>query len=102
MQGVHADGMDVLKRREVAKETINGARKGAGPQFVECETYKIRDLKEMKKTIDEIVEDAADVRVLDEQQTVKQSDFLSICPLDCLMEQQYSFNKISFGQELHE
>ncbi|KAF6159616.1 hypothetical protein GIB67_034578 [Kingdonia uniflora] len=42
MPGVHVDGMDVLKVREVAKEAVNRARRGDGPTLVECETYRFR------------------------------------------------------------
>uniref|UniRef100_A0A0C9RVS3 Pyruvate dehydrogenase E1 component subunit alpha n=1 Tax=Wollemia nobilis TaxID=56998 RepID=A0A0C9RVS3_9CONI len=42
MPGVHVDGMDVLKVREVAKEAIARARSGDGPTLVECETYRFR------------------------------------------------------------
>ncbi|XP_058743830.1 pyruvate dehydrogenase E1 component subunit alpha-3, chloroplastic-like [Vicia villosa] len=42
MPGVHVDGMDVLKVREVAKEAIDRARRGEGPTLVECETYRFR------------------------------------------------------------
>uniref|UniRef100_A0A803LPH5 Pyruvate dehydrogenase E1 component subunit alpha n=1 Tax=Chenopodium quinoa TaxID=63459 RepID=A0A803LPH5_CHEQI len=42
MPGVHVDGMDVLKVREVAKEAVNRARTGEGPTLVECETYRFR------------------------------------------------------------
>ncbi|KAG6667168.1 hypothetical protein CIPAW_01G082400 [Carya illinoinensis] len=42
MPGVHIDGMDVLKVREVAKEAIGRARRGEGPTLVECETYRFR------------------------------------------------------------
>ncbi|XP_057718934.1 pyruvate dehydrogenase E1 component subunit alpha-3, chloroplastic-like [Arachis stenosperma] len=42
MAGVHVDGMDVLKVREVAKEAIERARRGDGPTLVECETYRFR------------------------------------------------------------
>nr|KAJ0195630.1 hypothetical protein LSAT_V11C700375910 [Lactuca sativa] len=40
--GVHVDGMDVLKVKEVAKEAIRRARRGEGPTLVECETYRFR------------------------------------------------------------
>lgn len=40
--GVHVDGMDVLKVRQVAKEAIERARNGEGPTLVECETYRFR------------------------------------------------------------
>ncbi|XP_020587215.1 pyruvate dehydrogenase E1 component subunit alpha-3, chloroplastic isoform X1 [Phalaenopsis equestris] len=40
--GVHVDGMDVLKVREVAKEAIARARRGDGPTLVECDTYRFR------------------------------------------------------------
>ena len=42
MPGVHVDGMDVLKVREVAKEAVGRARRGEGPTLVECETYRFR------------------------------------------------------------
>jgi pyruvate dehydrogenase E1 component alpha subunit len=42
MPGVHVDGMDVLKVREVAKEAIDRARRGEGPTLVEAETYRFR------------------------------------------------------------
>ncbi|KAH7404659.1 hypothetical protein KP509_15G036700 [Ceratopteris richardii] len=42
MPGVHVDGMDVLKVREVALESIARARRGEGPTLVECETYRFR------------------------------------------------------------
>ncbi|KAK8711402.1 hypothetical protein V6N13_146685 [Hibiscus sabdariffa] len=42
MPGIHVDGMDVLKVREVAKEAIGRARRGEGPTLVECETYRFR------------------------------------------------------------
>lgn len=42
MPGVHVDGMDVLKVREVAREAIGRARRGEGPTLVECETYRFR------------------------------------------------------------
>eukprot|EP00898_Chlorokybus_atmophyticus_P006295 jgi/Chlat1/6667/Chrsp49S06155 len=40
--GVHVDGMDVLKVREVAKEAVARARAGEGPTLIECETYRFR------------------------------------------------------------
>eukprot|EP00889_Picochlorum_renovo_P005319 jgi/Picre1/32349/NNA_007695.t1 len=42
MPGVHVDGMDVLKVREVAMEAIARARRGEGPTLIECETYRFR------------------------------------------------------------
>lgn len=42
MPGVHVDGMDVLKVKEVAEEAIGRARRGEGPTLVECETYRFR------------------------------------------------------------
>ncbi|KAH9297643.1 hypothetical protein KI387_029325, partial [Taxus chinensis] len=42
MPGVHVDGMDVLKVREVAKEAIARARRGDEPSLVECETCQFR------------------------------------------------------------
>eukprot|EP00475_Leptophrys_vorax_P002083 TRINITY_DN11183_c0_g1_i6.p1 TRINITY_DN11183_c0_g1~~TRINITY_DN11183_c0_g1_i6.p1 ORF type:complete len:434 (+),score=39.27 TRINITY_DN11183_c0_g1_i6:47-1348(+) len=40
--GVHVDGMDVLKVREVALEAIDRARRGDGPTLIEAETYRFR------------------------------------------------------------
>lgn len=42
MPGVHVDGMDVLKVREVAMEAVARARRGDGPTLIECETYRFR------------------------------------------------------------
>ncbi|RZC62423.1 hypothetical protein C5167_024180 [Papaver somniferum] len=42
MPGIHVDGMDVLKVREVAKEAVDRARRGEGPTLIECETYRLR------------------------------------------------------------
>lgn len=42
MPGVHVDGMDVLKVREVAMEAVERARRGDGPTLIECETYRFR------------------------------------------------------------
>lgn len=42
MPGVHVDGMDVLKVREVALEAIARARRGDGPTLIEAETYRFR------------------------------------------------------------
>ncbi|KIY99248.1 pyruvate dehydrogenase E1 component subunit alpha [Monoraphidium neglectum] len=42
MPGVHVDGMDVLKVREVAQEAIARARRGDGPTLIEAETYRFR------------------------------------------------------------
>ncbi|KAL8457435.1 hypothetical protein ACS0TY_035333 [Phlomoides rotata] len=42
MPGVHVDGMDILKVREVAKEAVGRARRDEGPTLVECETYRFR------------------------------------------------------------
>lgn len=42
MPGIHVDGMDVLKVREVALEAIARARRGDGPTLIECETYRFR------------------------------------------------------------
>lgn len=42
MPGVHVDGMDVLKVREVAMEAVARARRGEGPTLIECETYRYR------------------------------------------------------------
>lgn len=42
MPGIHVDGMDVLKVREVAMEAVERARKGEGPTLIEAETYRFR------------------------------------------------------------
>ncbi|MGO9829197.1 MAG: thiamine pyrophosphate-dependent enzyme [Myxococcaceae bacterium] len=36
------DGMDVLKVYDVARQAISHIRRGGGPQFIECETYRYR------------------------------------------------------------
>ena len=42
MPGVHVDGMDVVKVREVAAEAVARARRGDGPTLIEAETYRFR------------------------------------------------------------
>lgn len=42
MPGIHVDGMDVLKVREVALEAVARARRGDGPTLIEAETYRYR------------------------------------------------------------
>ena len=39
-QGITIDGNDVLEVRKVTGETIEKARKGGGPTFIECKTYR--------------------------------------------------------------
>jgi pyruvate dehydrogenase E1 component alpha subunit len=36
------DGMDVLKVYEAARHSLDRIRRGGGPQFIECETYRYR------------------------------------------------------------
>ncbi len=36
------DGMDVLKVYEVTRRALERIRRGGGPQFIECETYRYR------------------------------------------------------------
>jgi pyruvate dehydrogenase E1 component alpha subunit len=38
--GICVDGNDVLAIRKVAKEAVERARKGQGPTFLECQTYR--------------------------------------------------------------
>jgi pyruvate dehydrogenase E1 component alpha subunit len=40
MPGVCVDGNDVLAVREAATEAVDRARKGEGPAFLECQTYR--------------------------------------------------------------
>ncbi|MFD1039376.1 thiamine pyrophosphate-dependent dehydrogenase E1 component subunit alpha [Virgibacillus byunsanensis] len=40
MHGIVVDGMDVLAVQEAAKEAVERARKGLGPTFIECKTYR--------------------------------------------------------------
>ena len=42
MPGIHVDGMDVVKVREVAAEAVARARRGDGPTLIEAETYRFR------------------------------------------------------------
>ena len=43
MPGVVCDGMDVMAVHEVAGEAIDRARRGDGPTFLECKTYRYYD-----------------------------------------------------------
>jgi pyruvate dehydrogenase E1 component alpha subunit len=36
------DGMDVLKVYDATRRALDGIRRGSGPQFIECETYRFR------------------------------------------------------------
>jgi len=36
------DGMDVLKVHEASRHALDRIRRGSGPQFLECETYRFR------------------------------------------------------------
>ena len=36
------DGMDVLKVHNATKQALDRIRRGGGPQFIECETYRYR------------------------------------------------------------
>ncbi|MEM2703815.1 MAG: pyruvate dehydrogenase complex E1 component subunit beta [Candidatus Bathyarchaeia archaeon] len=38
--GVIADGMDVLNVKETVEEAVKRARRGEGPTFIECKTYR--------------------------------------------------------------
>lgn len=42
MKGVQADGNDVLKVLETAREAVEACRKGDGPYFLEFKTYRLR------------------------------------------------------------
>jgi len=41
--GYRVDGNNVIEVYRVAKETIDNARRGGGPSFMECRTYRLRD-----------------------------------------------------------
>jgi len=41
MTGYKVDGNDVMAVYETTKESIEAARKGGGPAFIECKTYRI-------------------------------------------------------------
>ncbi len=41
--GYRVDGNNVIEVYRVAKNTIDNARKGGGPSFMECRTYRLRD-----------------------------------------------------------
>jgi pyruvate dehydrogenase E1 component alpha subunit len=43
VKGIQVDGNDVLAVYKVAKEAVDRARKGEGPTFIECITYRICD-----------------------------------------------------------
>jgi acetoin:2,6-dichlorophenolindophenol oxidoreductase subunit alpha len=40
MPGVRVDGMDVMAVSEAASEAVNRARRGDGPTFIVCDTYR--------------------------------------------------------------
>ena len=40
--GVRVNGNDVLEVYAAAKEAIDRARRGEGPSFIECDTYRLR------------------------------------------------------------
>lgn len=42
INGIHVDGMDVLKVSKVAQPAIARAKRGDGPTLVESETYRFR------------------------------------------------------------
>jgi len=42
IEGVRADGSDVLEMYEVISKAVDKARKGGGPTFVEADTYRFR------------------------------------------------------------
>lgn len=42
MPGVTVDGMDVLAVYAAAREAVERARKGEGPTFIECKTYRFK------------------------------------------------------------
>lgn len=43
IKGVQVDGNDVLAVYLATKEALDRARKGGGPTFIECETYRMAD-----------------------------------------------------------
>jgi len=40
MRTAHVDGQDVLTVRETARQLVDAARKGDGPSFLQCDTYR--------------------------------------------------------------
>ncbi len=52
MPGVTVDGNDVLAVYATVKEAIERARRGAGPSFIECKTFRLRSCStERRRTI---------------------------------------------------
>ena len=41
--GYRVDGNNVIEVYRIAKNAIDNARKGGGPSFIECRTYRLRD-----------------------------------------------------------
>jgi len=41
--GYRVDGNNVVEVYRIAKEAIDNARRGGGPSFIECRTYRLRD-----------------------------------------------------------
>lgn len=57
------DGNDVIKIKEKTQDAIKRARKGGGPSFIECKTYRLKDhhnvtdgVEKGYRTLDEISE----------------------------------------------
>jgi pyruvate dehydrogenase E1 component alpha subunit len=65
-EGIKIDGNDVFAVYKATKEAVDRARKGKGPTFIECETYRIAD----HSTSD----DAAKYRSLKEVDSWKRKD----------------------------
>jgi len=41
--GFRVDGNNVIEVYQIAKKAIDNARKGGGPSFIECRTYRLKD-----------------------------------------------------------
>ena len=41
--GFRVDGNNVIEVYQIAKKAIDNARKGSGPSFIECRTYRLKD-----------------------------------------------------------
>ena len=60
--GVRVNGNDVLEVYAAAKEAIDRARRGEGPSFIECDTYRLRGHHEGDEQTYRTKEEVAEVK----------------------------------------
>lgn len=60
--GVRVNGNDVLEVYAAAKEAVERARRGEGPSFIECDTYRLRGHHEGDEQTYRTKEEVAEIR----------------------------------------